>query len=104
MKRRIKRKPKLIGRFRHSHLINCGLRVDLHEDEDEWGRMSESLCYEILEASKEKLKIRVWHIIYEDNIGEQCEDSLGIFEIDLTAPYNKNNLKFIRSELKDGKK
>lgn len=95
MKKTIKRKPKLVARFRHSHLINCGLRIDLHEDGDEFGRMDESVCFDILEATKEKLKIKLWHVIYETNLGEQCKDSLGIYEVDLTKSYNENNLKYL---------
>lgn len=92
---------KLFARFRHSHLINCGLRVDLQESGEEFGRMNESICFEILEASKEKIKVKVYHVIYdEDGTGRHHEDSYDIYEIDLTKDYNERNVKFLGNEFK----
>ncbi len=94
------KKSKLFARFRHSHLINCGLRVDLQENGEEFGKMDESICFEIIGATKKKLKLKLWHILYDKNAGKHCKDSYNIYEIDLTKPYNERNVKFLRNEYK----
>jgi len=100
-----KRKPKLMPRFRHSHLINCGFRVDLHEDKEEFGHMDESVCFEIIEATKEKLKVRMYHMLYyPDGRGEHTDKSYDIYEIDLTASYNEKNVKYLGNEFSKKKK
>lgn len=93
------RKPKLIARFRHGHLIpKVGFRVDLREDGNEWGSMDKSICFEVLEASKEKIKIRLYHVGYDKNVGEHYEDSWGLYEIGLNIPYKENNINYLGNE------
>ena len=94
------KKSKLFARFRHSHLINCGFRVDLQESGEEFGRLDESVCFEILEASKEKLKIKIYHMLYGQGGGIPCDNSYDIYEIDLNQPYNKSNIKYLGNEFK----
>ena len=89
---------KLFARFRHINLINAGFRVYLLERVNKFGKLDESICFEILEASKEKIKVKLWHVLYDEHVGNQCEDSLGLYEIDLTKSYNKNNVKYLGKE------
>ena len=89
-------KPKLFARFRHGHLINCGFRVDLQESGEEFSKLNESVCFEILEASKDKLKVKLWHLVYEENgRGNQAKDSWGLYEIDLTKNYKEDNVTYL---------
>lgn len=92
--------PKLFARFRHSHLINCGLRVDLQENGEEFGHLDESICFEILKASKDKIKIRMWHVLYDENVGTQTKECYDIYEVDLTKVYNENNVKYLGNEFR----
>lgn len=90
------KKSKLFARFRHSHLINVGLRVDLQESGNEFGNLNESVAFEILEANNKKLKIKLWHVIYDEaGVGRQADDSWDIYEIDLEKPYNEKNTKYL---------
>lgn len=105
MERQIKRKPKLVFDFRHNHLIPLvGFRVDLHEDRNPWGRMDESVCFDIIKVTPKKMIVRMWHLLYDKNLGEQCEDSLGLYEVDLTKSFNEHNVKYLKQEFDNAKK
>ncbi len=97
---------KLHYNFRHNHLVPLvGFRVDLYEDENEygWGRMDESISFVIekIDMKKNKLYVKVYHLRYtgsHKHIGEHYEDSHKVFEIDLNKGWDEWNVKEVKEK------
>jgi len=95
-------KAKLHYNFRHNHLVPLvGFRVDLYENEDEygWGRMDESVSFVVEKIENNKLYVKVYHMKHigeYKHIGKHLEDSHKLYEVDLSKDFDESNVKEVK--------
>jgi hypothetical protein len=95
---------KLMPEIRCSHL-GTFFRVNLGDyncnDKLEFltTHFKESVAFEIIGVKNNKLKVRVWHIVYKGNSGIPTKHSQEVYEIDLTKQYDEEGkLKLIKEK------
>ena len=103
MKDKPLKKYKLFGQVRSTHLADS-IRVDTHEGNKPFGRLTESIMFEIEKVVDQTITFRIWHLVYDKNgAGYYCDDQGDVLTIDLSKHFNdEDKVKLIRKGCRNG--